>query len=341
MPSDAIRNRPDEKRSGPLLEGREWVTPLPIPRAMAWIMDALASIVITLSLHRGVWILTSRLMEDGAFMTRTFTLSTWFIGFLGYWVVVPTATGGMPGMIMNRLRIVSESGKPLGLTQVVLRQVIGFIANAGTLGLGLFQAFRDPHVRSLADRIAGTRLVQFTIPLPEVYRAQDLVLDAERGILSSEIWFPLGGDGTAGARESGGDLEDGVQREQPEMGAYGPGPRPAGPSRSTLYARPTGESAWERKQRAARGPGPSDLGEALRNTARLVADGSLMQKVLDRKVEEFKEAMQTVSLEEGNAHAVQVLLGLHRDGILTKDDLKDLHGILKARKQSADQGKDQ
>ncbi len=58
------------------------------------------------------------------------------------------------------------------------------------------------------------------------------------------------------------------------------------PKTGSLYARPATETAYERRQRAAKGPTVLDMAEALRRTAELVRQGQLMEKVLDRKRQE-------------------------------------------------------
>jgi hypothetical protein len=213
------------------------------------------------------------------------------------------------------LRLVPERDRPIGLAQVLLHELVGPLATAATLGLGFLSAGRDPAARTLADRLAGVRTVQFTPPRPEVYQVQDLTADPATGrLFSVELGMPL--EPTAAPAAESGD------------GANRPVPPPVG---GTLYARPRGETAWERKQRAARGPGVSELAEALRNTARLVNEGAIMPKVLERKRSDFVERMRTVDLGPDPREAVQTIIRLGHDRILSREELQAVHEILKRR----------
>jgi hypothetical protein len=74
-----------------------------------------------------------------------------------------------------------------------------------------------------------------------------------------------------------------------------------------------------------------ELAGALRNTARLVAEGTLMPKVLERKRHDFVERMQTVELEPDPREAVRTVIELGQDGILSPGELQAVHQILKRR----------
>jgi uncharacterized RDD family membrane protein YckC len=161
---------------------------LPAPmttRILAWVLDLAASVVITLALYRFLGEALLRIFGPGSFLGRTFELSFLFIGVLGYWGVVPAATGSSPGRMLFGLRLVPERERPIGLAQVLLHELIGPIATAATLGLGFLGAARDPAGRTLADRLAGLRTVQFTPPRPEVYQVQDVTADPATGRLFS------------------------------------------------------------------------------------------------------------------------------------------------------------
>ena len=103
------------------------------------------------------------------------------------------------------------------------------------------------------------------------------------------------------------------------------------PATGSLYARPAAETAFERKQRAARGPTVLDLAEALRRTAELVAQGQLVQKVLDKKRLDFVAQMERIDLSEAPTESIRIVVELGREGLLTRDELETVRDILQNR----------
>jgi uncharacterized RDD family membrane protein YckC len=333
-----------------LVPGVDFVPAPATTRVLAWVLDLVASVVITLALYSFLGGAVLRALGPYSFLGRTLELSFLFMGVLGYWGVVPAASGSTPGRMLFGLRMVPERDRPIGLAQVLLHELVGPLATAATLGLGFLSAGRDPAARTLADRLAGVRTVQFTPPRPEVYQVQDLTADPATGRLySTELGLPPEptaipaaepGDSAAPPGERGPSeaLEEpaAVRFEAPPPAA--PAERPPGATRpvpppvgGTLYARPREETAWERKQRAARGPGVPELAEALRNTARLVNEGAIMPKVLERKRSDFVERMRTVDLGPNPREAVQTIIRLGHDLILSREELQAVHEILKRR----------
>ena len=344
--------------------GADYV-PAPLSaRALAYLLDLVASVVITFSLNRAALLLLAGPMADGSFLARTFGLSTWFIGGLGYWLVVPMAIGSTPGKMLFHMRVVPERDRPLGPEQVILREIVGHALSIASLGIGFLIAARDDGARALHDRLAGTRLVQFTRPRPELYQVTDLRRADEAGTLHTDLLpareeHPDEGGRSAGA-PPGPEVRDvdenptragpeeapstpagpsesapspSAAREMPSIGGEGTGAR--GPSR-TLYRRPEGETAYERKQRAAKGPTLPVLAEALRNTAALVDAGQLMPKVLERKRAEFVEDVRTADLGTDPRAAVQTVVELGREGLLTREELTRLRDILRERFKRAE-----
>ncbi len=299
--------------------GSDFVPAPATTRMVAWVLDLVASVVITLTLYRFLGGAVLRALGPDSFFGRTLELSFLFMGVLGYWGVVPAATGSTPGRMLFGLRMVPERDRPIGLAQVLLHELVGPLATVATFGLGFLSAGRDPYGRTLADRLAGLRTVQFTPPRPEVYRVQDLTADPATGRLhSTELGMPPEPAAPLPAESPG---EEGPDPSRSD-------PLPVG---GTLYARPKGETAWERKQRAARGPGVPELAEALRNTARLVNEGTIMPKVLERKRSDFVERMRTVDLGADPREAVQTIIRLGHDRILSREELQAVHEILKRR----------
>ncbi len=103
------------------------------------------------------------------------------------------------------------------------------------------------------------------------------------------------------------------------------------PKTGSLYARPATETAYERRQRAAKGPTVLDMAEALRRTAELVRQGQLMEKVLDRKRQEFLAQMERIDLSASPAEAVRIVIELGREGVLSRDELIAVRDILQKR----------
>lgn len=290
-----------------------------ITRTLVYFLDLAASALITLALYRFFGLLLLSGLSGNTFLANTLSQSMFFIGGLGYWVVVPLATGATPAKMLFRMRIVPESNKSLSPTQVILREVIGQAATVLTLGLGFLLASRDPRLRGLNDRLAGTRLIQFKSPRPELYRIQDLCTVDKEGTLQSEA---------AGVMEiPGAESAASVDADTEETAAE----KTAG---SSLYTRPTGETAYERRIRAARGPTIEELGTALHRTAEMVAEGQLMQKVLDRKREDFVQKIKTADLGDPPTNAVSIIVELGKEGHLTRGELEEVRDILRRRLSS-------
>jgi uncharacterized RDD family membrane protein YckC len=114
-----------------------------------------------------------------------------------------------------------------------------------------------------------------------------------------------------------------------------PPPRPAAaPIGDTLYARREGETARDRRLRAALGPTVEELAIALRRTAELVLEGTVAQKVLDRKRADFVESMKTVDLGESPNEAVKIVIELSREQLLLPGELQQIRDILRERLNS-------
>ncbi|MFC1629027.1 RDD family protein [Gemmatimonadota bacterium] len=327
----------------------DFITAPLLSRIIAYIMDMITSLIILLSLHRfiGVWILN--MLGNDSFTGMTVNTSLWFIGTLGYWVLVPTVTGATPAKMLFHLRLLSESPGPLTLLQVIKREILGHAATILSLGVGfLYLASRDPEGRALNDRLSGTRLVQFTSPRPELYKVEDLHADTTEGTwISYEVEGveyqndpapePSVESGTSEADETDGRKgvssvitdqgEEALEPTQPPRSL----PSIPPPTTGSLYARPSTETAFERKQRAARGPTVMELAEALRRTAALVAQGQLMLKVLEKKRLDFVAQMEHIDLSETPTESIRIVVELGREGLLTRDELTTVRDILQKR----------
>jgi uncharacterized RDD family membrane protein YckC len=133
--------------------------------------------------------------------------------------------------------------------------------------------------------------------------------------------------------DTGPPVTEPVKEPAPAPGPATPPPkRPAAaPIGETLYARREGETAQDRKLRAALGPTVEELAIALRRTADLVLEGSLAPKVLDRKRDDFVEKMRTIDLGESPDEAIKIIIELSREELLTPAELQQIRDILRGR----------
>ena len=71
----------------------------------------------------------------------------------------PALSGQTLGMMMCRLKIVRPDGREPSIGRIVLRNTVGFLLTALTLGFGFFLAAFTPSGRALHDYLAGTVVV--------------------------------------------------------------------------------------------------------------------------------------------------------------------------------------
>ena len=79
----------------------------------------------------------------------------------GYYALNWRRSGQTLGMRAWRLRTVSDSGRTLGWTAVILRLCFGFIAWA-TAALGVLWLYLDPEHLALQDRFSRTRVIHLS-----------------------------------------------------------------------------------------------------------------------------------------------------------------------------------
>ncbi len=321
-----------ETASGPLFlrRGEDWDIPQPLARILAWTMDAVASVVITLCLYRFVGGFLLNVFDHDSFLGLTLANSLWFIGGLGYWVITPAWSGATPAKMLFNLRIVPLAEAPLTPVQIVMREVLGHAAMIASAGLGFLAALRDPDGRGPNDRIAGTRLIQFTASRPELYRIQDLQAAPEEvdTYVSYTVQVLEAPPASPGAPEP---APPGAPDSPPTPSSTHPQAAARSRPGESFYARQGAGTAWERKQQAALGPTVAEISEALHRTAGLVRDGQLMPKVLERKRTEFIEQLARVRLGDDPTAAVRAVVELGRAGILEREQLELARDILKKR----------
>ena len=328
-------------------------------RILAYVMDLTASVLITLALYWLLGLLLLSALSGNTFLANSLSQSMYFIGGFGYWVVVPLFMGATPAKMLFHMRIIPEADIPITPTQIILREVIGHILTVLTLGIGFLIALKDETQRGLNDRLAGTRLIQFTSPHPELYRVQDLCVVDEDGTLESwmaaELQAPEAFDSATVepiVEPNGEPISESVVEpvaepivepvaepavepieEIPSPIEEIPPPSDSQEDRS-LYAWKTEESAHDRKIRAARGPTVQEFSLALRRTAEMVEEGQLAQKVLDRKREDFVQKIRTVDLGVPPDDSVREIVELGKSGLLTPKELAEVLEILRERMSS-------
>ena len=88
--------------------------------------------------------------------------TAWFIALLlgiSDLIIFPALSGQTLGMMMCRLKIVRPDGREPSIGRIVLRNTVGFLLTALTLGFGFFLAAFTPSGRALHDYLAGTVVV--------------------------------------------------------------------------------------------------------------------------------------------------------------------------------------
>ena len=74
-------------------------------------------------------------------------------------IIFPALSGQTLGMMICRLRIVRIDGREPSIGQVILRNTVGFLLTAATLGLGFILAAFTPRGRALHDYLSGTMVI--------------------------------------------------------------------------------------------------------------------------------------------------------------------------------------
>jgi uncharacterized RDD family membrane protein YckC len=101
-----------------------------------------------------------RLIGDGAgkFSNNTAWLIAVLLGVSNL-LIFPALSGQTLGMMMCRLRIVRTDGGDASVTRVIIRNTLGFLLTALTLGIGFILAAFTPAGRALHDYVAGTIVI--------------------------------------------------------------------------------------------------------------------------------------------------------------------------------------
>ena len=78
---------------------------------------------------------------------------------VGYLIAFTAAGGQTIGKMAAGIRVIGEDGRPVDVSRAALR-VAGNAVNIATLGVAWLPALFAEDGRSLADRLAGTRVVR-------------------------------------------------------------------------------------------------------------------------------------------------------------------------------------
>lgn len=141
-------------------EGVEFAIDLagPVSRFLAWVVD-LAAILLLVQL---VTLPTQMLAAIGPSLGITLNILAYFAISIGYGIVWEWRWGGQTlGKRLFRLRVVDEQGLALGLSQVVLRNLLRGIDGLPLLYLlGGVCMVLSPRLQRLGDLAAGTLVVR-------------------------------------------------------------------------------------------------------------------------------------------------------------------------------------
>lgn len=85
----------------------------------------------------------------------------------GYFTLFHFLSGQTPGKMIFRLKVESASGAPIDFAQAFLRSVGGLISLL-CAGIGFLFILRAPEHRGWNDHLAGTRVIDTTLPLTEL-----------------------------------------------------------------------------------------------------------------------------------------------------------------------------
>jgi uncharacterized RDD family membrane protein YckC len=99
----------------------------------------------------------------GESLTSMSDRTLWFLSlllFLANIIILPMIAGRSIGKFLTGLRVVRIDGSVPGILNIILRQTIGYLITACTLGLGFIWCVFSSKGRSLHDILTGTVVVQ-------------------------------------------------------------------------------------------------------------------------------------------------------------------------------------
>ncbi len=126
-------------------------------RCAALFIDYMVLLVVPLG-----WLLFGRLLNDGGpaltlgVNVWLFVLILWLINFL----LLPLLRGQTLGKMLTGLTILNLDGTNIRLGRILLRNTVGYLVTALTLGLGFLISAVNSSGRALHDFVAGTVVVR-------------------------------------------------------------------------------------------------------------------------------------------------------------------------------------
>lgn len=109
------------------------------------------------------WLISSKVFSESGAKGGGIGGMVWFLGallFVVNFIALPLFRGQTIGKMFVGLTIVRSNGTPVGLVNIILRDIVGYILTALTLGLGFLLAAVTPSGRALHDLVGGTIVVR-------------------------------------------------------------------------------------------------------------------------------------------------------------------------------------
>lgn len=133
----------------------------PARRGLAWIVDSALRLAVLIVLSLALRIGFAFELEDIQGASVGIWLIAAFVLEWGYYVLFEMVTSGRsPGKMLLRLRVVTQTGHPLQITDSILRNLLraaDFLPQV--YALGVLVMGQDPLFRRLGDMVAGTMVV--------------------------------------------------------------------------------------------------------------------------------------------------------------------------------------
>ncbi len=131
--------------------------PFPL-RCAALIIDYMVLLLMPV-----VWLVLARFLSDTG-VPDAIGKTIWILGVLLFvldCLVMPMVFSGRSiGKMLAGIRIVRRDGTRVHALQILLRNVLGYLVTAVTLGLGFLIAAVNPSGRALHDYVGGTIVIR-------------------------------------------------------------------------------------------------------------------------------------------------------------------------------------
>ncbi|GBD15979.1 hypothetical protein HRbin26_00874 [bacterium HR26] len=139
------------------------------PRFVATVIDTILIMIPTCVLGFVIGGATGQTTEtgfslQGASAFLYFLLS--FLIWLGYYTLFEGLIGATPGKLALKLRVVRIDGRPIGLQEALLRNVLRIVDGIFFYLVAAALVATSPTKQRLGDRVAGTVVIGRTAPVP-------------------------------------------------------------------------------------------------------------------------------------------------------------------------------